>query len=404
MKAFVTLILSLCLFVSCQSPDGEKLPQGMYRGTLEVQDAEILAFNFKVVSPDKIEIYNADEVITVDDIRYVKDSVYIRPPVFEGYLACVMDGNNLKGSYIKESLDRVVPFSAEYGSDIRYNIENDSRHDITGNWEAVFSQGVPDDEYPAKGIFNQQGNKIFGTFRTKIGDYRYLEGVLDGDQLKLSAFDGAHAFYFKAEITDSTMQGSFYSGNHFQEPFIAKRNDNFELPDADSLTFLKAGYDKFEFSFPDESGNLISLEDERFKDKVVVVQIMGTWCPNCLDESRYYSEFYKKNKDKNLEFVALAFEYAKTEAAAFKGIERLRSRLGIEYPVLLAQVGTSSKSKAQEKLPMLNHVLSYPTSLFIDKKGAVKKIHTGFNGPATGDKYEAFKSDFETFIAELLNE
>ena len=131
---------------------------------------------------------------------------------------------------------------------------------------------------------------------------------------------------------------------------------------------------------------------------------MGTWCPNCLDESKYYSEFYKNNKTDDLEFIALAFEYDKDKETAFSRIDRLQSKLGIEYPVLLAQYGTSDKAKAQEKLPMLNHVLSYPTSIFIDKKGRARKIHTGFNGPATGDKYTEFKAEFESFVSELLSE
>ena len=131
---------------------------------------------------------------------------------------------------------------------------------------------------------------------------------------------------------------------------------------------------------------------------------MGTWCPNCLDESNYYAQYYNNNKDKDIEFVALAFEYAKTEEAAFKNIKRLKDRVGINYPILLAQTGTTSKSKANEKLPMLNNVLSYPTSIFIDKTGKVRKIHTGFNGPATGEKFTEFKEEFTTFMDKLLAE
>ncbi|NRA91741.1 MAG: TlpA family protein disulfide reductase, partial [Psychroserpens sp.] len=170
------------------------------------------------------------------------------------------------------------------------------------------------------------------------------------------------------------------------------------------LTFLREGYDTLEFSFPDANGNMVSLDDERFEDKVVVVQIMGTWCPNCLDESKYYSQYYNTKNDDNVEMVALAFEYSKTEEKAFQSIQRLKEDVGIDYPILLAQYGTSSKQKAQEKLPMLNHVLSYPTSIFIDKQGKVRKIHTGFNGPATGDKFIEFKRDFTTFLEQLSGE
>ncbi len=131
---------------------------------------------------------------------------------------------------------------------------------------------------------------------------------------------------------------------------------------------------------------------------------MGTWCPNCLDETKFLVNYLKENKKLDVEVVALAFEYAKTEEKAFKSINGLKTAIGVDYPILLAQFGTSNKSKAQEKLPMLNHVLSYPTTIFIDKNGAVRKIHTGFNGPATGDKYEVFKEEFDGFIKALAKE
>lgn len=156
--------------------------------------------------------------------------------------------------------------------------------------------------------------------------------------------------------------------------------------------------------FPDANGNMVSLDDERFKNKVVLIQLFGTWCPNCLDESKYYTEFYNNHKNEDLEIVGLAFEYVKTEEEAFNNIKRLQERVGIDYPILLAQIGSTSKVKAQEKLPMLNHVLSYPTTIFIDKTGKVRKIHTGFNGPATGDEFVEFKKKFVEFLGELLKE
>ena len=399
-----SLFFCFLIVASCSEKKEPKLKPGYYRATLELQDDEILPFVFRVSSANALEIHNAEERIAVDNILYRNDSVFIRPPVFEGYIAAAFDGNNLRGSYIKESLDRIVPFSAEFGKEQRFQSNKAAEANVDGTWEVIFSEGIPEDEYPAKGIFKQGNGRVTGTFRTTTGDYRFLEGLMDGNTMKLSAFDGAHAFYFKAEVEDSLMSGTFYSGNHFKEPFTGRRNTGFELPDPDSLTFIKPGYEKFDFTFPDQSGRMISLDDDEFKNKVVLVQIMGTWCPNCLDESKYYSEYIRQNSNEDLKIIALAFEYARTEEAAFKGISRLKERLGISYPVLLAQYGSSSKSEAQKKLPMLNHVLSYPTTVFIDKTGAVRKIHTGFNGPATGEKFIEFKERFTTFVDSLLKE
>ncbi|WP_104736060.1 peroxiredoxin family protein [Hanstruepera ponticola] len=407
--------LFICLLaigvVSCKNDsklvsnnEANTLTKGTYRISLDVAENVQLPFIMEVLTPNTAKIYNADEEIVVDEISYENDSVYIKTPVFQGYMvAKILDDQSLNGTFVKADLNRFVPFRAML-SETRFPDEVKAQFDVTGNWETVFSPNSEADRYIAKGSFKQKGNTVTGTFETTTGDYRFLEGVVTGNELKLSTFDGAHAFLFTATVTDSTMTGIFYSGNHWQEPFVAKRNANYELPDAEGLTYLKEGFDKVSFSFSDAAGNTVSLEDDRFKDKVVLVQIMGTWCPNCLDESKYFTDFYKQHKDKGLEIVALAFEYVKTEEKAFRNINRLKDRLDIDYPILLAQYGTSSKSKAQEKLPMLNHVLSYPTTIFIDKKGEVRKIHTGFNGPATGEKYTQFTSEFEGFVGELLAE
>ncbi len=405
MRISFFIILALVLTSCNPEYNAKAIKQGVWRGEFKVSETDTLPFNFEITAKKGMKIFNAEEVILVDEIEYRNDSIFIKIPVFEGYFALTMTDTVVQGNFIIESLDRSVPFTARWNEKTRFDRPKSApQSNVTGVWETIFSEGVADDEYMAKGIFKQEGRIVTGTFRTTTGDYRYLAGVMDGDELKLSTFDGAHLFFFTATVTDSTMQGQFHSGNHWKEPFVAKRNESFELPDENQLTFLKEGYDKLEFKFPDTNGKMISLSDDQFKNKVVVVQLMGSWCPNCLDESKYFTEYHKENQDKNVEFIALAFEYAKTEAGAFKSIARLKDNIGIDYPILLAQYGSSNKEEAQQKLPMLNHVLSYPTSIIIDKSGAVRKIHTGFNGPATGQKYVEFKKQFEGFIAELLAE
>ena len=374
---------------------------------LDIQDNQVLPFTFSVnyTSENIIEIkvFNAEEVIKVDEITVKGDSIIIKMPVFEGYLKGKFTAKEITGNFIKESLDRIVPFTAVYGDDNRFKINTEARKDVTGIWETVFSPET-EDSYIAKGIFKQDDAKVTGTFRTTTGDYRYLEGVVDGDSLKLSTFDGAHAFLFTAKVTDSVLKGTFYSGDHFKEPFIAKRNKLYELPADTTLTYLNEGYKKLDFSFPDVHNKMVSLTDEKYNNKVVIVQIMGTWCPNCLDETKFLTQFLKEHKNEDLEIISLAFEYAKTKESAFDKISRLKDRVGVTYPILLAQYGNSSKAEAQEKLPMLNHILSYPTTLLLDKNGDVRKIYTGFNGPATGEKYTEFKADFTVTVKNLLKE
>lgn len=399
------LFLSITACTPKKSSNAPK--NGIWQARLTVQDNQILPFNFELSSTDdqgtNITIHNGEEIIYVDEITINDDSILIKAPVFEGYITAKLASNRMQGKFVIESLDREVPFEAVFGIEERFSNTEEGIIDVSGIWETEFSPDT-EDSYMGKGIFTQKNGVVSGTFRTTTGDYRFLEGTMDTDSLKISAFDGAHAFLFKAKITDSTMNGTFYSGNHFKEPFVAVKNETYELPSPDSLTFIKEGYERLEFSFPDLNGEEVSLSDPEFENKVVVVQLMGSWCPNCLDESKFLVNYLNNNQHEDLAILGLAFEQAKTKELALKSISRLKDRIGIDYPILLAQYGSYDKEKAQEKLPMLNHVLSYPTTIFIDKQGEVRKIHTGFNGPATGEKFEEFKLEFDSFLKELLSE
>lgn len=397
------LLLVLLLVLSCQEKPVKTLEIGTYRGNLIAQDNQAMPFMFEVTSSTTLKIYNAEEVIEVDEIEYRNDSIFIKLPFFRTELNGKFNGRNIKGQWIDADRDRYVEFYSEYGVDKRFDDEETNDIvDVSGVWEMEFNNYG--DIYPSKATLKQNGNKVTGNIRTPAGDYRFLEGVVVADTLKISTFDGAHAFLFKAHVTDTSMVGNFYSGNHSLETFVGKPNPDFDLPDAYTLTFINEGYDTFNFSFPDLEGNTVSLADERFQDKVVLVQLMGSYCPNCLDETKFYSKFYEANKDKGLEIIALAFENANTKEKAIHGLTRMKERVGLNYEILIAQIGTNDKGKAHEKMPMLNKVISYPTTIYLDRTGKVRKIHTGFNGPATGEKYISFQKEFNAFMETLLGE
>jgi thiol-disulfide isomerase/thioredoxin len=272
--------------------------------------------------------------------------------------------------------------------------------DVTGKWEVRFAD--PDGDFAAIGEFVQDGNRLTGTFLTETGDYRYLEGSVQANKLYLSTFDGAHAFLFEAKIMeDSTMVGSFRSGKHYQVTWQARKNEAFELGDPLELTYLKEGYDKFDFAFPNAEGKMVSLNDDAYKNKVKIIEIIGTWCPNCRDATRFLTQYLEDNPNPDLAVIALSYEKYREEEKAINAIRKYKKHFGFDYEILLA--GYYNKKEAAQSLPMLNHILSYPTLIFIDRDEKVRRIHTGFSGPATSE-YEAFKTEFESFVTQLLKE
>ena len=395
-------LLFLFLFFS-QWTNGQILP-GIWRGELELNDSTVLPFNFQAYSQN-LDLINGEERIHVNDISLKNDSVSIQLPVFNSEFRCKMTDKTLRGyfyNYTRKN-NNILSFNATQNSSYRFTEHPLSpRSNLSGRWEVIFDDEDPGSKM-AVGIFQQKDNYLTGTFLTTTGDYRYLEGEVSGNKLSLSAFDGSHAFLFHATILENgTLRGDFYSGSHFHETWSAFRNDSAELPDAESLTFLKPGYDKLNFKFPDETGDSISISDLKFQNKVVIVTLTGTWCPNCMDETKFLVDFYSQFQSTGVEIIALDFERVLDSASVKHSIDKLKKQLGVEYPILFA--GTNDKIAVAKSLPMLNRILGYPTTIFIDKKGNVRKIHTGFSGPATGNDYIRFKESFTRFVEKLISE
>lgn len=397
---FFLVVFGCILLISCNSEDSEKLELGDYVGRLEVENNKYLPFNFSVTNDSTLVVQNSSEIVDFS-IVYSNDSIFIKSKVFEGFIKGVLVENKINGFFTIESLDRSVPFSS-YKNNNRFNIDFDENKKLTLNrWKFTFNPNKDNASFSV-GIFNSIGeNEISATFRTTTGDYGYMHGGYKENKIVLSTFNGSRAYLFEAEMNKDSIEGVMYAGNHSKTIVKGVLDNDFELSNEYSLTSLKVKNQKFDFSFENTLGKLISIDDKFYDGKSMVVQLMGSWCSNCLDESKFYVDYMNKNELKDIEFVALAFEYAKTKDNALNSIRKLKKQLGINYPILLAQYGSSDKSRALEKFPMLNKIISYPTTIFLDKNKDVIKIHTGFNGPATGEKYTEFINEFNSTIKFL---
>lgn len=392
----------------------QKGPQpGTYRAVISVQGQQLpfgLDIQAGAIQPGanartyQVFVLNGKERLPMDASTLDGDSLRIPMSLFDAELIGKVSGNELIGFYQRQRGKTAVrvPFRAVKGKPYRFTpIAADVKARVGGKYATTF-RDRDGQESKAVGVFEQDLNRVTGTFLTTTGDYRYLDGNIIGDSLFLSAYDGSHLFLLKAKVGEDGFSGDFFSGLGSRTTVVARRDEKAALPDERSLTFLKPNAGRFTFRFPDaQTGKPVSLDDPQFKGKVTVVQIMGSWCPNCMDETNFLVPWYRKNARRGVEIVGLAYERSPEFAVSAPKVQRMNQRFGITYPVLLAGVNDQTASAT---LPMLNHIMGYPTTIFVDKKGQVREIHTGFSGPGTGAYYDKFVDDFNRLIDKLLAE
>ncbi|HEX5023959.1 MAG TPA: TlpA disulfide reductase family protein [Agriterribacter sp.] len=411
--AFLLAVLFSHLFTWAQ--ETMDLSSGQWRGELERTDGNNIVFNFEVTKKaGKPVIYlrNANERLFVDDIQRTGDSVFIILPFFDSqFRSMLVNSNHIEGVWVKRLADRnlVMPFSAEFTGKDSYRfkpLNEKPATTLTGRWTTVFTYPETGRTMDAVAVFNQDGYRVTGSFLTPSGDYRYLEGVVDGDSIKLSGFDGGYAMFFTAKIDDPE---HISGGKHFlgvgplPRTWVAQKNAGAKLSEALSSTQIKPGaLPKFDFTFKDVNGIPVSINDERFKNKVIILQLLGSWCPNCLDETLFMNEIYERYKSKGVEILGLAYERTPDFERSRQSVQNFMKRLKVQYPVLIPEVAVTDPQRTEKTLPQLENIPAFPTTIFIDKKGEIQKIHAGFSGPGTGVDYEHQKKEYYDIVNALL--
>ncbi|PWS26096.1 hypothetical protein DHW03_14960 [Pedobacter yonginense] len=387
--------------------DKKFVAAGNWRGAFKIKPGVEVPFNFDIAGKDannlNLVFLNAEERFLGGQVTQTADSLFVKLDQFDNELAFKIAGDSLVGVLRKQDQSgRPLAVVAERGKTYRFKPEGIApAGDFSGTYDVVFKSQTGNDE-KAVGVFKQVGNKITGTFLRITGDSRYLEGSVEGNNFSLSSFIGSSPSYYKGTFSkDGTLNGEVVSARGNQ-PFTGTQNKNAALPDANKLTFLKEGYKTLDFSFPDVNGKKIALSDEKFKNKVVILTITGTWCPNCVDEASFIAPWYKENRNRGVEVIGIHYERQTDSAYVKKVLTRFREKFGIEYDQVIA--GTPDKQLVAKSLPALSNFLSFPTTIIINKKGEVARIHTGYSGPATGKYYTDFVKEFNDEIDGLLKQ
>ncbi len=354
-------------------------------------------------------IKNAAERIPVTEWREKEDSVFFSLPAFEvSFRARKKGREKLSGQFIKLTTGnkQYWPFTANAKDSQRFisNLGKASEN-ISGKWDVTITRANGTTR-KALAIFTQEGSRLTGTFLTPSADYRYLDGIVTGDSLKMSSFDGDNIRLFEARIANENMisGGFFYNGYTGKESWIAVKKDSIPPPEATDPTRMREGETRLNFRFPDLQGKWVSINDEKYRHKVVIIQLMGSWCANCLDETRFLVDFYKRNHEKGVEIIALTYEYTTDPLRSKRSIEKFRKLLGVHYPILMTGVTAGDDQKAAKTLPQLTTIRSFPTTLILDREGRVRMIETSFYGPGSGEYYTKYKNEFNAALDELIKE
>jgi thiol-disulfide isomerase/thioredoxin len=398
----------LLIGIAACSPRSEAPHVGTYRAVLKLPGGDT-PFGLEIAQEQQqyvLYLINGTERTRVSNVKIADGELRANFPGYENSLRAKMYRDKLAGTVtlIKAGgKEQVIPFQAKLGESFRFYAASSSDNaDVGGTWEATFTS-VKGETSQAILLLEQSHDRVTGSVMTPTGDHRFLEGQMRGDELQLSTFAGGLAYLYKLKIdANGTLEGDYWQGLASHEKVAARRNDAATLAGAGKQTTLRDAKQPLDFVFPNTDGKPLSLSDQRFRGKVVLVTLGGTWCPNCHDEAQFLVPFYREYRERGFEIVALMFERHGEFEKAARAVRNYRSDLGIEFPTLVA--GLSETDEASKALPMLSGIYGYPTAILVDRQGTVRSIHTGFAGPATGRHHQEYVREFRAEVERLLAE
>ena len=375
-------------------------PSGEYQAVLDLAGGA-LGFIVRLSGQGSAlrgELCNGSRCQTFSSVRREGDSLRLEMSDYAATIAAVSRGDSLVGSYrnVGNRGPRVIPFRASRG---KWKAEPAPGRWI-GRWDATYFG----DWGTSPRVFElRNGPAGFeGTIISNSGDYGHFAGRVVGDSFRLAHFDGSFVYLLTGRLDGDTLRGTFHAGLRTQTPWAAVRSTG--KPHLTPPTEVTAADTSgpFRFSFPDLDGRTVTERDPRFRGKVVMVDVFGTWCPTCHDAAPTLAKLWRKYHARGLEIVGLAYEVTGDSAVDGRQLRRYREKFDLPFPILLA--GINDTETAAASLPQLEGFTAFPTTIFLGRDGRVRRVHAGFYGPATGAQHARVVAEFEREIEELLAE
>lgn len=375
-------------------------PAGPWRGVLELAGGG-LRFGLELERAGagwRGRLCNGAECEPLSGVRVLGDSVRLEIADYAATIVARLSGDSLIGSYrnVGNRGPRTIPFHASRG---KWPAGSGPRS-LVGRWDATFFQELGSSRRQLELRNGAAG--LEGTVISNTGDYGHFAGSVKGDSFFLSHFDGSFVYLVSGVQRGDTLRGIFNAGLRSQTPFEAVRNTGApylktptEITGADTTA-------PFRFSGRGLDGRAVTQDDPRFRGKVVLVDIFGSWCPTCHESAPLLVRLDRKYRSRGLQIVGLAYEVTGDTAVDGLQVRRFRKKFGIPFPLLLA--GVNDVEVAAETLPQLRGFTSFPTTVFLGRDGKVRRVHAGFYGRATGTQHDRMVEEFEREIETLLAE
>lgn len=398
MKKSLFVLGLMLIFINIKA-SAAQISAGSWKFVLKTANADVpFIINFKYQNKKLTGVlHNGKEKIPLKDITYNKDVISIPLQTYEISLELNQKTKKfVSGNLVRHNKNPVIktPLVGHWGFKKRYDTpKGEAQINLSGIWD-LNMEDEKGEKSPAIGKFTQTGHHFSGSILTPTGDYRYIDGQVSGDKFEGASFDGVYNYVLRGTINKGKMSAEVLSST--KTKVSGKVDPKAELPDAYKQTEIKA----LKFIFPDLKGQSVSLNHAKFLGKPVVVQIFGSWCPNCMDEMNFLIPWYLKNSKRGIEIVALAFERSLSFEEATRQLIKVQKKMNVPYVIL--QAGSTSEDKPAEKLDGIKNFISFPTTIFLDKNHNVLKVHAGFSGPSTGEYFEKWKTDFNQTIDGLL--
>ena len=397
------LLPSKKVFSSSSAP----APVGLWHAELIPSAGHEVFFDLKIVAKGarlSAALVNDRAEVAFTSASWNGTTLTLELANYDAKIVAEMKGGRLEGGYTRVVAAGLaeVPFRASLKARPPVAASKSSAS-LDGSWGVEMIDGKKTERLT--GVLRQEGSAVTGTFLSTTGDYGSLHGTFDGEELVLTVFDGVHVYRFDAELLpDGTLAGEYRSRTNPPVPWRGRRLDA-----ASAGSFLPGSFDivkprnpaaPYVVAFPDLEGRIVSTSDSRFAGKPMLVAFMGTWCPNCADEAPFLRELEKRYGPRGLAVLSLSFEYTDDVERNRRQVKRFVERFGTTHPILLA--GTTKDAAASPATLPLEGWEGYPTTLFLDRQHRIVKIHSGFDGPATGERFTKLKKEIEGLVEMLL--